>query len=88
MKHGRQTAHDCPVAGCPRTRRYWQAVCDSCWARVPDDIRGRIASARAAKAKHREGAASIEAVAWLNAHSPAAIAARRLGESGFQEGVL
>lgn len=88
MKHKRQSAHDCPVAGCPHSRLHSRAVCDPCWALLPDDIRGRIESARATKSRCRESAAAIEAVDWLNAHGLAPRAPWRLGETGFQEGAL
>jgi hypothetical protein len=80
MKLGRQTSHDCPVPGCPHSRLYWKAVCDACWRRLPEYLRGPIEAARRAQAPHRESAAASDAVAWLM-RQPAAIAAQRLGES-------
>ncbi|MBM3927379.1 MAG: hypothetical protein FJ335_02825 [Sphingomonadales bacterium] len=72
--------YDCPVAGCGGNRLHWQAVCASCWARLPQDIRGRIESARAMRAPHLQSAASIAAMAWLAVHSPADAIARVVGE--------
>lgn len=59
---------------------HWQAVCGRCWSRLPQDLRGRIESARAARAPHLQSAASIDATAWLASHSPADAIARVVGE--------
>ena len=80
MKRTRFTAHDCPVPGCPNTRQHWEAVCRSCWRRLPQHLRGPIEAARRAKAPHKIGQHALVAIAWL-ANAPAAIAARRLGET-------
>jgi len=70
----------CPVTGCGQTRRKWQAVCDRCWLLLPGDQRAAILSTRSSGAKHLEARASIAAASWLNAHSPWAEAARRVGD--------
>lgn len=70
----------CPVHGCGLSRRKWQAVCDRCWPLLPVDHRAAIRSHRTNGAKHLEARASIAATAWLNEHSPWAIAARRVGD--------
>lgn len=76
----RPRAFLCPVQGCGQTRRKWQAVCDGCWPLLPVDHRAAIRSSRTIGAKHLEARASIAATAWLNEHSPWAIAARRVGD--------
>lgn len=76
----RPRAFLCPVQGCGLTRRKWQAVCDRCWPLLPVDHRAAIRSNRTIGAKHLEARASIAATAWLNEHSPWAIAARRVGD--------
>lgn len=72
--------HPCPVSYCSGTRQHWEATCPACWARMPFDKRDAITAARRAKNKATEAAASIDAVTWLEQHSPAAEAARRMGE--------
>lgn len=77
MSHGTSL---CPVQGCGLHRRKWQAVCDRCWTLLPHDHRATIRSTRTRGAKHLEAKASIAATAWLNQHSPWAVAARRVGD--------
>jgi hypothetical protein len=74
--------HACPVRGCAGERQRWEAVCGTCWALLPFDKRRAVLDARKARARHLEAAASIDAVAWLNAHRPAVQVAKILGEQG------
>lgn len=72
--------HLCP--GCSTGHRErWQAVCRTCWKRMPADMRGAILSAQASKARHLEAKAAMEATAWLRAHPAGADAARITGEA-------
>lgn len=72
--------HSCPVAGCGRRLERWQRVCDPCWQRLPHDLKRAICAAKASRNALRVAEAARSAVAWLAEHSPAAIAARQLGE--------
>lgn len=72
--------HACPVRGCGGKRQRWEAVCGTCWPLLPFDKRKAILEARKARARHLEATASMDAVAWLNAHRPAEQTAKILGE--------
>jgi hypothetical protein len=37
--------HTCDVPGCGATRLRWQRLCDSCWRRLPGDIRTEVTEA-------------------------------------------
>jgi len=72
--------HACPVRDCRGKRQRWEAVCGTCWPLLPFDKRKAILDARKARARHLEASASIDAVAWLNEHRPADLAAKIMGE--------
>lgn len=75
----RSAARPCR-AGCGRVRQPWADFCRACWRRLPDDVAGALIAARQAKVPHRIARTSIAAMDWLRVHSPAAEAARRIGE--------
>jgi hypothetical protein len=68
------------AAGCGRRLERWQRVCDPCWQRLPHDMTRAICAAKASRNPLSVADSAREAVAWLNEHSPAALAARQLGE--------
>ncbi len=49
----RPTSHPCPTAVCRGVKPHGKAVCDACWARLPEAHRGAILSASASRAAHR-----------------------------------
>jgi hypothetical protein len=75
----RAAQHRC-IAGCGRAIEGWQWLCRPCFRRLPFGQRRAIAEAGQAKAPHLVARLAREGAAWLAAHSPAAEAARRLGE--------
>jgi len=76
----RPTSHECPVPGCRETRPHGRALCGVCWSRLPETHRAAIMSANAARARHRQAAASIEATSWLVRNPIGAADGRRFGE--------
>ena len=81
MRRGqRQRPAECPVPQCARPRERWQAVCPSCFRRLPSDLRSRFDAARAARAPHRISAVTIDAIRWLGDHAPAVAISRVIGE--------
>lgn len=72
----------CPVSGCGNARGRWHAVCQSCWDRLPGDLRNRINTARAQRSVRLEANASIDASNWLTEHPPGWNVARVMGEAG------
>jgi hypothetical protein len=71
----------CIAKGCGREIPRWQRLCDPCFRRLPFDRRRAIAEAGQAKAPHIVARLTAEAAAWLADHTPAAEAARRMGEA-------
>lgn len=67
---------------CGGAAQSWEAVCGVCWGLLPRDLRHALAEARRARAPHLISQAAKNARDWLHAHSPAAIAAKRMGEAG------
>lgn len=65
---------------CGRAIERWQRVCGGCWKQLPFAHRKALIEARQAKDFLSLSRLAIEAGAWLRDHSPAAEAARRLGE--------
>lgn len=82
MTRGRARRWDEPqlCAHCRGTIPRWKRLCDTCWSLLPWSVRKPILDARDAKAPHIVAARVADASAWLKRHSPAAEAARRLGE--------
>lgn len=68
----RVPSHPCPVAGCGEMRLHWQAVCASCWGKLPQDLRGAITKHRDRGAAHLRARAGLAAVEWLLAQREAA----------------
>jgi hypothetical protein len=56
-------------------------LCNPCWKRLPADQQRAIAAAREARNTLEVSALTRAATAWLAEHSPAAIAARQIGEA-------
>jgi hypothetical protein len=56
------------------------AVCQSCWRKLPEDMRDAISTAKRDKARHREATAAIAATRWLSERRPALTIARVTGE--------
>jgi predicted amidophosphoribosyltransferase len=77
---GRQWRDPELCRGCRGDVESWQALCGTCWGRLPFDLRNRISAARRDRAPHLVSAAVTAAAAWLKEHSPAQLAARMLGE--------
>lgn len=71
--------HTC--AACSRPIERWMRICNPCWKRLPVDQRAAIAAARQAGNTVEVSTLTRAAAAWLAEHSPAAIAARQLGEA-------
>jgi predicted amidophosphoribosyltransferase len=67
-------------AHCRSTVPHWKRLCDSCWSLLPWPRRRAIIDARDAKAPHLVTARVLDAAEWLKQNSPAAQAARRMGE--------
>ena len=76
----RQQPHICLTPGCGRSIERWKRLCNSCWCRLPFDQRKAIAAAMSDRATHIVTRLAAAAAEWLTRHSPAAEAARRLGE--------
>lgn len=74
--------HVCPGPGCGRELERWQRLCPACFRALPRDQQRAIATARAEGRLLETSTLTRAAVAWLAEHSPAALTARRLGESG------
>ncbi len=55
-------------------------LCASCWQQLPGDQRRAITAARQGGNALEASRLTRAAVAWLADHSPAALAARQLGE--------
>jgi hypothetical protein len=72
--------HTCPGPACGRGLQSWERLCGRCWKLLPLDYRKAIIDARAARNELAVSEHARSAVAWLADHSPAAIAARQLGE--------
>jgi hypothetical protein len=70
----------CLTPGCGAAIAAWKRLCDPCFARLPRPRRKAIIEARQARAPHLVQQHSRAAAEWLAKHSPAAEAARRLGE--------
>jgi hypothetical protein len=77
----RNAAHICRVPGCGNVRQRWAEVCHTCWRMLPCDKQNALKEAKRSRAAHRIATASIDAVNWLKAHSPARQAAQLLGEA-------
>lgn len=73
--------HQCLVMGCGAEIAGWKRLCDACFRRLPFAQRKAIAEAGQARAPHILSKLAITAAAWLEEHSPAAEAARRIGEN-------
>lgn len=56
-------------------------LCDPCWKMLPADKQRAIVAARQAGNQLDVSALTRAAVAWLIEYSPAAVAARQLGEA-------
>jgi hypothetical protein len=80
MKHA---THDCPVPFCRETRTRWQAVCPSCWKRLPADLRSRITESKEKRARHLEARAAIEATRWLTENPQGQATARVTGDGSI-----
>lgn len=80
MPRRRAAPNRCIARGCGCEIPPWKRLCDACFRRLPFDQRRAIAQAGEDRAPHRVAALVREAAAWLERHSPAAEAARRLGE--------
>lgn len=72
----------CPVPGCGCVRKRWQAVCRTCWARLPGDIRTAMLEARAGQRFAQAAKLGVRAVQWLVDHPIDAAIARVTGEHG------
>lgn len=79
-RSGRRWREPNLCAGCRATIPHWQRICDACWGLLPWSHRKPIIEARDHKAPHLTAQHVAAAAAWLKSHSPAAVAARRLGE--------
>jgi hypothetical protein len=77
----RRGVHSCPALGCGRRLERWQRVCDPCWKLLPADLKRGIIAAKNSRNPIEVSERARAAVAWLAEHSPAAIAARQLGEA-------
>jgi hypothetical protein len=67
---------------CRGTLERWRGFfCRACWGRVPGHDRDAIVAAREAKDYSRAARLAADAAAAIERNSPAAIAARQLGES-------
>jgi hypothetical protein len=73
----------CPVPGCGCVRKRWQAVCRTCWARLPSDIRVAIGSAREGQRFAQAAKLGVRAVQWLVDHPIDAAIARVTGEASI-----
>ena len=82
----RNAAKSCP--GCGNIRLRWQTVCQSCWRRLPVDLRNELIEAKAAQAFARAEAARVAAVTWLRENSPARVIARVTGEASDDAGLM
>ncbi len=80
MSARRPSSYECPTSLCRGVRTHGKAVCDACWARLPEAHRGAILSANAARAPHRQATAAIAATNWLNANPVGAGIARVCGD--------
>lgn len=77
----RRPKHVCSVRDCGVELPRWKRLCDPHWRLLPYDQRVAIAQAGQAKAFARVDELAIDAARWIAAHSPAAEAARRIGEA-------
>jgi hypothetical protein len=69
----RNAAHLCPVSYCGNLLQWRRAACcKPCFKRLSFDLRNRLTDSARRQAWHEYSAATIEALAWLNAHPLAA----------------
>lgn len=61
----RNASHPCPVPGCGNMRLRWMAVCRSCWAKAPADLRAAVTQHRDRGAAHLRARAGQALTAWL-----------------------
>ncbi|MGE0178966.1 MAG: hypothetical protein AB7O91_03995 [Sphingomonas sp.] len=76
----REHSRCCIVRGCGARIAGWKWLCDRHFRALPFDRRRQIAEAGQARAPHVVSRLAMEGAAWLAEHSPAAEAARRIGE--------
>ncbi|HEY1605600.1 MAG TPA: hypothetical protein VGF77_08365 [Allosphingosinicella sp.] len=81
MKRRSPPRHVCIVRGCGAAVPRWKRLCDAHWRLLPFDQRRAIAVAGQEKAIVRVSELSLAAARWIAEHSPAAEAARRMGEA-------
>jgi hypothetical protein len=81
MRRRRAPRRVCIVRGCGAELPRWKLLCDVHFRRLPFDQRRAIAQAGQEKAFVRVAELARAAATWLADHSPAAEAARRMGEA-------
>lgn len=70
----------CMAQDCIAPIEPWRHLCAACFGRLPKDQQRAIALASAERRVLDRAGLVRGAVAWLAGHSPAALAARQLGE--------